>query len=283
MSSDHHEKEPGTIELPTPTAWPIISAFGLTLFFAGLVTDISITVVGTVIGLVGAVYWCLDLFPHPKHEPVKLRDPENGPKPIRTAGRVVQMLEAGHVPHRAHIPVTVHPYTAGVIGGAVGGIAMAIAACIAGKILFGSIWYPVNLLAAGGLPSLAIASKQTLMDFNAAGLIVGILSHGTVSIMVGLLYTVLVPMLPRRMEWLWAGVVIPVIWTAVIFFTLGLINPALNAAISWPAFVVCQVVFGLVCGFIVFRSGKVETMQSWSLAQKLGVEAQHRAEEEKNS
>ncbi len=225
MSSDHHEKEPGTIELPTPTAWPIISAFGLTLFFAGLVTDISITVVGTVIGLVGAVYWCLDLFPHPKHEPVKLRDPENGPKPIRTAGRVVQMLEAGHVPHRAHIPVTVHPYTAGVIGGAAGGIAMAIAACIAGQILFGSIWYPVNLLAAGGLPSLAIASKQTLMDFNAAGLIVGILSHGTVSIMVGLLYTVLVPMLPRRMEWLWAGVVIPVIWTAVIFFTLGLINP----------------------------------------------------------
>lgn len=283
MSSDHHEKEPGTIELPTPTAWPIISAFGLTLFFAGLVTDISITVVGTVVGLVGAVYWCLDLFPHPKHEPVKLRDPENGPKPIRTAGRVVQMLEAGHVPHRAHIPVTVHPYTAGVIGGAAGGIAMAIAACIAGQILFGSIWYPVNLLAAGGLPSLAIASKQTLMDFNAAGLIVGVLSHGTVSIMVGLLYTVLVPMLPRRLEWLWAGVVIPIIWSAVIYFTLGLINPALNAAISWPAFVICQVVFGLVCGFVVFRSGKVETMQSWSLAQKLGVEAQHRAEEEKNS
>lgn len=282
MSSDHHEKEPGTIELPTPTAWPIISAFGLTLFFAGLVTDIFITVIGTVIGLVGAVYWCLDLFPHPKHEPVKLRGVESGPKPIRTAGRVVQMLEAGHVPHRAHIPVTVHPYTAGVIGGAAGGIAMAIAACISGLILFGSIWYPVNLLAAGGLPSLAIASKQTLMDFNAAGLIVGILSHGTVSIMVGLLYTVIVPMLPRRLEWLWAGVVIPVIWTAVIFFTLGLINPALNAAISWPAFVLCQIIFGLVCGFVVFRSGKVETMQSWSLAQKLGVEAQHRTED-KNS
>lgn len=282
MSSDHHEKEPGTIELPTPTAWPIISAFGLTLFFAGLVTDISITIVGTVVGLVGAVYWCLDLFPHPKHEPVKLRDPENGPKPIRTAGRVVQMLEAGHVPHRAHIPVSVHPYMAGVIGGAAGGIAMAIAACISGLVLFGSIWYPVNLLAAGGLPSLAIAGKQTLMDFNAAGLIVGVLSHGTVSIMVGLLYTVIVPMLPRRMEWLWAGVVIPVIWTALIYFTLGLINPALNAAISWPAFVVCQIVFGLVCGFVVFRSGKVETMQSWSLAQKLGVEAQHRTED-KNS
>jgi hypothetical protein len=282
MSSDH-QKEPGTIELPTPTAWPIISAFGLTLFFAGLVTDISITIVGTVVGLVGAVYWCLDLFPHPKHEPVKIRLAEDGPKPIRTAGRVVQMLEAGHVPHRAHIPVAVHPYTAGVIGGAAGGVAMAIAACIAGQILFGSIWYPVNLLAAGGLPSLATAGKQTLMDFNAAGLIVGILSHGTVSIMVGLLYTVIVPMLPRRFEWLFAGIVIPIIWTALIFFTLGLINPALNSAISWPAFVVCQIIFGLVCGFIVFRSGKVETMQSWSLAQKLGVEAQHRAEEEKNS
>ena len=283
MSSDPHHHDPNSVELPAPTAWPIVAAFGLTLLFAGLVTNLLISAVGFLTGLIGAIGWSLDVFPHPKHEAVPIRPADQQAKPIRTAGRVVQMLEAGHVPHRAHIPVTVHPYTAGVIGGAAGGIAMAIAACIAGKILFGSIWYPVNLLAAGGLPSLAIASKQTLMDFNAAGLIVGVLSHGTVSIMVGLLYTVLVPMLPRRLEWLWAGVVIPIIWSAVIYFTLGLINPALNAAISWPAFVICQVVFGLVCGFVVFRSGKVETMQSWSLAQKLGVEAQHRAEEEKNS
>src|SRR5438874_1830006 len=42
------EVEPlsGSIELPAPTAWPIVLAFGLTLVFAGLVTSAAVSVLG---------------------------------------------------------------------------------------------------------------------------------------------------------------------------------------------------------------------------------------------
>ena len=34
-------RTPGTIEVPAPTAWPFILAFGTALLFAGLVTSMS--------------------------------------------------------------------------------------------------------------------------------------------------------------------------------------------------------------------------------------------------
>ena len=48
-----HSKTQDTVELPTPTAWPIVTAFGLTLFFAAFVTHLVFAVVGVVVGLVG--------------------------------------------------------------------------------------------------------------------------------------------------------------------------------------------------------------------------------------
>jgi len=68
---------------------------------------------------VGAIGWFLDVFPHPKHEAVPVRPLAERAAPIRTAGRVVQILEEGHVPHRAHIPQEVHPYSVGVWAGLV--------------------------------------------------------------------------------------------------------------------------------------------------------------------
>jgi hypothetical protein len=267
------------VELPTPTAWPIVTAFGLTLLFAGFVTHFVFTLVGVVVGLVGAVGWCLDLFPHPKHEAVPIRPKEEHPAPIRTAGRVVRVLEVGRRSHRARIPVEVHPYTAGAFGGIVGAVAMAVLACMYGIFKYGSIWYPINLLAAAGVPELAEASLETLRQFSFSGLVVGTIAHISISILVGLLYAVLLPMLPARFEWLWGGIVTPLIWTALIFASLRVINPKLAEGIDWPWFIFCQVAFGMVCGYVVFKSAKVETQQSWSLAEKLGVEAQHETED----
>jgi hypothetical protein len=275
------DKSPETIELPTPTAWPIIAAFGLLLLTAGLVTDLAVSLVGLLVGLAGAVGWCRDIFPHPQHEPVPVRPESEGPAPIRTAGRAVQILEAGKIPHRARIPIEVHPYMAGVFGGLVGAVAMAVLACAYGLWKYGSIWYPINLLAAAGVPSLAIATKAALLKFSAAGLLVGSIAHLSLSVLVGLLYSAVLPMLPRKFEWLWGGIVIPLMWSGLIFATIKFINPTLQAAVDWTWFVVCQVAFGAVCGFVVFKSGKVETMQTWSLAAKLGVEAQHDTEDRK--
>ncbi len=278
MAHDPNHHDPNSVELPTPTAWPIVSAFGLALLFFGLVTNPLVSLIGFLTGLLGAVGWSLDVFPHPKHEAVPVH-PELD-EPVRTAGRVVQILEAGNVPHRARIPVEVHPYTAGAFGGLVGAVVMAFLACLYGVFKYGSIWYPINLLAAAGVPELSEMSLQQLTHFNLAGLIVGSIAHLSISILVGLLYAVLVPMLPRKVEWLFGGIITPLLWSGLLFASLRLINPKLAGAIDWPWFIFCQVAFGAVCGFVVFKSAKVETMQNWTLAEKLGVEAQHKLEED---
>lgn len=283
MQSDPHKEKDG-IELPTPTGWPIICAFGLTLLLYGLVTNLVISLVGFIVGVIGAFGWCFDVFPHPRHETVPIRPPEEQPKPVSQAGRVVQMLEVGkapNIPHRGRIPVEVHPYTAGIFGGLVGAVVMAVLACLYGIFWYGSIWYPINLLAAAGVPELATAPLETLRHFDLAGFIVGFIAHFSISILVGLLYVVLLPMLPRRYPWFWGGIVTPLLWSGMLFASLRLINPKLAGAIDWPWFVVCQVAFGAVCGFVVYKSTKVETMQNWTLAQRLGVEAQHDEEEGK--
>ena len=257
MKHDHHSpKGKDYVELPTPTAWPIVTAFGLTLFLAAFVTDVSFAIAGIIVGIAGGVGWCLDLFPHPKHEPVPMRPKEENPEPIRTHGRVVRILDVGKM-HRARIPVEVHPYTAGAFGGLVGAVVMAVLACLYGIFKYGSIWYPINLLAAAGVPELAEASLEALRQFSFTGLVVGTIAHISISILVGLLYAVLLPMLPARFEWLWGGIVTPLIWTALIFASLDVINPKLAIAIDWPWFIFCQVAFGAVCGFVVFKSAKV--------------------------
>ena len=47
---------PVTITLPAPTAWPIILAFGITLLFAGLVTNASLSILGAILAVSG-VRW----------------------------------------------------------------------------------------------------------------------------------------------------------------------------------------------------------------------------------
>ena len=49
---------------------------------------------------------------------------------------------------RAWLPLHTHPISAGLKGGLAGGVAMAVLACAYGVLKAGSIWYPINLLAA---------------------------------------------------------------------------------------------------------------------------------------
>jgi hypothetical protein len=274
MSTNEHEHGDG-VELPIPTPWPIITALGVTLLLAGLVLTLVISLAGILIGLVGAVGWFLDVFPVPKHELVPLVEADRRPAPVKISPRRISHLHYGHQSHRVRIPMEVHRNSAGVIGGIAGGIAMAVMAMLYGLFVQHSIWYPINLMAASGIPRLAEANLATLRQFDAQGLIIAILAHGAFSILVGLLYTVLLPMLPARFEWLFGGILTPLMWTAVLYPAFQLINPALAARVDWPWFVLCQISFGLVGGYVVFKSQKVETMQSWSMADRLGVHGIH--------
>ena len=268
---EYRSESSNSIEVPAPTPWPFVTSFGLALLFAGLVTSLAVSIVGLVVILFGAVGWFRDVLPVPQEELVAIA---TTPAPIfvRSTRRVAH-LQAGAEGHRVYIPITVHPYSAGLLGGALGGVGMAIIACLYGLIAQGSLWYPVNLLAAAALPSLAEAGPAELKAFHVSGFVIALLIHGIISLLVGLLYAAILPMMPSRFTAFWGSFLAPVLWTALVASTLHLTNPALNAKIAWGWFIASQVAFGLITGFIVAHSKEVETAQSWPLAARAGVEA----------
>jgi len=268
---EHRSETANNIEVPAPTPWPFVTAFGLALLVAGLITSLAVSVVGLVVILFGAVGWFRDVLPAPKEELVAIAIT---PEPIlaRSTRRVAH-LQPGAEGHRVYIPIRVHPYSAGLLGGALGGVGMAIIACLYGLLAHGSIWYPVNLLAAAALSSLTNATPDVLKAFQLSGFIVALLSHTIISLLVGLLYAVILPMMPSRFTAFWGSFLAPVLWTALIASTLKLINPTLNSKIAWGWFIASQVAYGLVTGYIVAHSRWVETAQAWPLAARAGLEA----------
>jgi len=270
LSGNGAHKSGDMIEVPAPTPWPFVTAFGLTLVFAGLVTSLAVSFVGLVVLLRGAVGWFRNVFPEPQEELVQVR---RALAPITPSPRRVDHLLPGVESHRVYIPVKVHPYSAGLIAGIFGGIGMAIIACLYGVIAYRSIWYPINLLAAVALPSLAEAGPETLKAFSSAGLIMALIIHGVISLLVGLLYAALLPMMPTRFTEFWGSLLAPVLWTALIASTLDLINPALNSRIDWFWFIASQIAFGLITGYIVAHSKKIETAQPDPLVVRAGLEA----------
>ena len=263
-------KSEDMIEVPAPTMWPLVTAFGLTLICAGLVTSLGVSFVGLAVLLRGAVGWFRNVFPVPQEEMVQVR---RAVVSITPSTRSVDHLLPGIESHRVYIPVKVHPYSAGLIAGIFGGIGMAIIACLYGLIVYSSIWYPINLLAAVALPSLSEAGPAALKTFNSTGLIVAFIVHGIISSLVGLLYAAILPMMPSRFTAFWGSFLAPVLWTALIASTLKLINPALNSRIDWFWFIASQIAFGLITGFIVAHSKMVETSQPGPLPIRAGIEA----------
>jgi len=282
METEHHPDHENAegVELPTPTAWPMIAALGIMLIAGGFITSFVVAIVGFLLGLIGGIGWFRALFPVPSHEFVPFQEPAKRPAAIKISPRRISHLALGAGGHRAYYPVRVHRYSSGITGGLAGGAAMAVLAMLYGLIFQHSIWYPINLLAAAGLPTMETANVATLDQFHLPAFIIAVLSHGVLSILVGMLYTVLLPMLPARYEWFWGGIIIPLIWTAMLFPMFDIVNPALAEHVNWFWFIICQVSFGLVGGYVVFKSQKVETMQNWSIAARMGMHAME-AEEDK--
>ena len=273
MAEQKQGQVPDNVSLPAPTAWPFVTAFGLALLAAGLVTQAVMSLVGLILAIRGAVGWFRDVLPVEEHDLVRVRPIVQRARPIIPAPRAVRQLQPGVAGHRVRIPAEIHPYSSGIKGGIVGGVAMAVVACVYGVIAYRSIWYPINLLAAAAVPSLARADLAQLTAFNGTGFIVGLISHGVFSILVGLLFAVLLPMLPSRRAAFWGSFISPVLWSALIWATLRLINPALNARIDWIWFIASQIAFGMTTGYVVHHSKMVETMQTWPLAARAGIEA----------
>jgi hypothetical protein len=258
------------VELPAPTAWPMVFAFGIALIFAGLITNMAVAVVGFFLFVRAAVGWWKEVLPVEKQESITVVPGVGEVQP--SSRRTAQFLRAGQSGHRVRIPAEIHPYSSGIKGGIVGAVAMAIVACAFGLFLQGSLWYPINLLAAAAMPSMANADLAQLKAFNASAFAIATVIHGVMSILVGLLYAVLLPMLPLRYAPYYCSFVAPFFWTAVIWSLLGLINPTLEARIDWTWFIFSQIAFGATCGYVVAHSAKIETLQTWPLAARAGLE-----------
>jgi hypothetical protein len=263
-------RESNTIEMPAPTVWPMVAALGVTLMGGGLVTHVLVSAVGLLLSLISAVCWWKDVLPQTRVERVPL--PAEGVKPVLPSAATVGQLRPGEGGHRVRVPVEVQPYSAGITGGLVGGVAMAVVALLYGMRAQESLWYPINLLAGIAIPGMVRLSLEQLRAFSLLALIIAVLAHGVLSLLTGLLYAVILPMLPRR-HMLWGGIIAPLLWTGLIWAVLGIVNPVLNARIDWPWFIASQIAFGLVAGFVIARAVPVATMQTWPLAARAGVDA----------
>ena len=242
----------------------------MTLLFAGLVTSDAVSVLGAIVSIAGAVGWFRDVLPHERHEsvPAATQMPD-----VTTIRRGVDRLEIAHDVRRVWLPLEVHPISAGVKGGLAGSAAMAILAMLYGVLNQHSIWYPINLLAAGFFPSCDDSDDcsnrriSTLRVF-----LIAVPIHLITSLLVGLLYGSMLPMLPQRPVLL-GGFIAPILWTGLIYSILGIVNPVLEKRIDWLWFVFSQVGFGIVAGLVVSRQQRVRTTQHVPLALRFGMEA----------
>jgi hypothetical protein len=269
QESQMDNAEPTQVMLPAPTAWPFALALGLALLFAGLLTNVSISVLGAVLYLVAAVGWFREMFPHERHVKVALEREE---EPAVLPPREVMRLPVAQQVQRAWLPLKIYPVSAGVKGGLAGGVAMAVLAMLYGVVFFRSVWYPINLIAGSLYDAPAIPSIQELLRFHVGWFFFALAMHITMCVLVGLLYGAMLPMLPTRPIVL-GGIIGPLLWTGLLYYILDYINPLLDRQINWTWFAVSQVAFGVVAGLVVARQSKVWTTENVPLAMRAGIEA----------
>jgi hypothetical protein len=225
-----------------------------------MVTSFGVSVLGVLLVLLASIGWFRNVLPVEAHEYVDAQ-PETSQVPVYR-----KSIE--HIPvspmHRKIVPVETFQFTTGLKGGFAGGTAMILPATIFSLIRYHSIWYAMNLLAAGGFVSWAGQSDQFLAQFHMQGFLAAVAIHTVSSLLVGLLYGAMLPMFPR---WpiLTAGFIAPLLWTGLLSSVLGIVSPILNDRIDWYWFVPSQIAFGLVCGYVVNLQAKVRTAQFQAL------------------
>lgn len=259
-NSESEKPQSDAVELPASTAWPMVLALGLSLIIAGMVTNAAISLLGLLLMVFASVGWFRQVLPVEHHESVAVQPHLT---PVSSARLAVAGLSISPM-HRKMLPVETYKITAGIKGGIAGGVAMSIPAMLFGLITFHSIWYPINLLAAGGFISWAGESNAFLAEFHLRGFLAALAIHGVTSLLVGLLYGAMLPMFPK---WpiLTCGFIAPFLWTGLVYSILGIVSPILNGRIDWLWFTISQCAFGLVAGFVVNLDGKVRTPQFQAL------------------
>lgn len=263
------------LEMPAPTAWPIMLALGIALLFAGLVTSFSISALGVILAAAGCVGWFREVLPRERHESIPVTE---ALMPVATERpRIARVAWLTPELQRARLPLEVYPFSAGIKGGLAGSAAMALLAVSYGVFSGHGVWYPINLLAAGLFPERATPEQISVFHWDM--FIVAAIIHLLCSMLVGLLFSVTLPIFPRR-PILLGGVIAPIFWSGLLHSILEALDPVLNQRIDWVWFVLSQVGFGLVAGIVVSRQGRLRTWQYLPLAIRAGIETSGEARED---
>ena len=230
-------------------------------------TNPGISLLGAVLIVSGCVGWFRQVWPHALHIPVRVRVQRFEFTTVRTKVAHIQIDES----HRARLPIRTPSVLAGVKGGIAGGAAMIVPALLYGQIRYHSIWYAVNLLGGAGVAGWSNPTQAEILHFRLSALITATIIHAVGSLLIGLLYGAMLPMLPRH-PMILGGLIAPALWTGLLHSALPLINPFLAERIDWAWFVVSQVTFGLVAGWVVSQQEHIRTEQFLPFAARVGLE-----------
>src|SRR5216684_5370859 len=90
LRADTRESASAAVDMPAPTAWPIVLALGVALLFAGFVTSAAVSIFGAILAGSGCVGWFRDVLPHEKHESLLIAEEAT---PVVTSRPAVAKVE----------------------------------------------------------------------------------------------------------------------------------------------------------------------------------------------
>ncbi len=246
-----------SVEMPRPTASPLVLALGIALLAVGVALGTSFLVVGALVVVAGLGIWIFQLLPGRGHVHESLVEPAR-PQPVSAGPGGVEHLRPGMPGYRLRLPQDVHPISAGLKGGIAGGAAMPVPALLRGLLGGHGWWYPVNLLAGIVLPGVGRMTVPELEQFSASLLVVALVIHVVMSVVIGLIFGVLLPTLPAVPRPIaWGGLLMPILWTGASYVAMQAVSPALPGRVSWPWFLLSQLVFGITMPAVVLGAKRL--------------------------
>jgi hypothetical protein len=264
------ETPPGqnAVEMPRPSVAPLVLTLGMALLAAGAALGLAFLVVGALVVVTGLGIWVAALLPGRGHFHEPRVEPGRRPGPVTTKREKVEQLRPGMPGYRARLPEAVHPISAGIKGGVIGGLVMPLPAFLYGLLSGHGIWYPVNLLAGMVLPGI---DETQLEQFSLPLLLTGALIHAIMAVVIGLIYGVLLPTLPALPGAVaWGSLLMPLLWTGVTWCVMGVIDPVLRQGVSWPWFIISQFIYGVVAAAVVVRTKKLRPVSAGLLGGVIG-------------
>lgn len=157
-------------------------------------------------------------------------------------------------------PEWVYPYPAGIIGGLIGGLGVAVVGAGYGLVSGTGVWLPVNLVGAAVLRSMQTESLEQIAEFSLTALFAGLIIHAMTSVALGAMFSFILPALPGRPLY-WGPVIGPLLWVGASVAALPVINPVMAENVELVSFAIANVMYGLLLGWWIDRTPMVRVQR----------------------